>query len=64
MPHHGGAGAGGRDDDLGIFESLEEVLRHRARLSAVAGVEGGLAAAGLGRGEFDLDADMLEDVHD
>ena len=62
VPHHRRAGAGGRDDDLGVFEGFEEVLRHRARLIAITGVESRLGAAGLVGREVDLDADMLEDI--
>ena len=61
VPQHGGARAGRADDDLGVFESFEEVLRDRARFIAIAGVEGGLAAASLRRREVDADADVLED---
>ncbi len=59
--HHRAAGAGGGDDDLGIAKGGELRGGDGAGLVPVAGIEGRLAAAGLGLGVVDLVAEALED---
>ncbi len=61
---HGRARAGGHDDVLAIAEHVEEMPGDSARFIRVAGVEGGLAAAGLGRGEIDLITEVLQHLRD
>ena len=65
---HGGAAAGGCDDgiDFAAFhegrEDREEAAGQFAGFVAIAGVEGGLTAAGLLFGEDDLDAVLFEEL--
>ena len=64
MRDHGCARARGHDDVLRIAENVEEVPGDGARFIRVAGVESGLAAAGLGFGEIDLIAEALKHLCD
>ncbi len=64
MGDHGSAGAGGDDDVFGIAEDAEEVAGDAGGFGAIAAIEGGLAAAGLGFGEIDGVAEALEDGGD
>ncbi len=59
---HAGAGAGGRDHVVEAAEALDDALGEIARRAAVAGVVGGLAAAGL-HGHVDRTAGVLEQLH-
>ena len=65
---HGGAAAGGCDDgiDFAAFhersEDRQEAAGEFAGFVAVAGVEGGLTAAGLLFGEDDLDIVLFEEL--
>ena len=65
---HGGAAAGGCDDGVDFAalhergEDREEAAGEFAGLVAVAGVEGGLTAAGLLFGEDDLDVVLFEEL--
>src|SRR5690349_27676 len=62
---HGGAGAGGADDVVAALtrEDVEEVTGDGARVLEEAGVEGGLATAGLTFGVDDLDAQPAQYAH-
>ena len=60
MAVHRGAGAGGNDDGQLAGEDVGAVFGDFARGAPIAGVEGGLAAAGLVFGELDGDAEVFE----
>src|SRR5579864_5238611 len=62
MRDHRSAGARGHDNRLALFENVEEMPRHRARLVAITAVEGRLAATGLGLGKIHGEAQALEHV--
>jgi hypothetical protein len=64
MRDHGCARARGHDDVFRIVEDVEEMPGDGARFIRIAGVEGGLAAAGLGRGEIDLVAQAFQHLSD
>ena len=51
---HAAARAGGRDEVVAALELADDLARDRDRVAAVAGVVGGLAAAGLGGRHVDL----------
>jgi hypothetical protein len=57
---HAAAGAGGDDHVVVADEGLDDAAGQVARGGAVAAVVGGLAAAGLRAGEFDLAAGFLK----
>ena len=61
---HGAAGAGGGDDVVVGLEDLDHALGEGLGLGVEAVVEEGLAAAGLGGGEGDAAAVVLEDLGD
>src|SRR5262249_39101841 len=60
MRDHRGARAGGYHNRLAAFEHVQEIPRHLASLVAIAGVEGGLAAAGLRFGKIQLETEAFE----
>ena len=62
MPDHARAGAGGRHDIIDAGECVHDIQRQRARGSPVAGIIGGLAAAGLG-GHNDLAPGLFQKLH-
>ena len=57
---HGGARAGRHHHVFGIAEDLEEMAGDLAGFLAIAGVESGLAAAGLILGKIDRVAEALQ----
>ena len=59
---HAGARARRRDDVIEAAEALDDTLGEVARRRAIAGVVGGLAAAGLAR-HLDAAAGVLEELH-
>jgi hypothetical protein len=59
---HGAAGAGGDYYVFGSFESFQKMLGDSAGFVAVAAVEGGLCAAGLGFAKFEVATGAFEDV--
>lgn len=63
VKHHRGAGAGGDDDSLGSGEDFASMAHDLSRGGPVAGIERGLAAAGLILGELDVAAGMFEHAH-
>ncbi len=60
MRDHGGTRTGRHDDVLAAAKDIEEMPGDGARLFAIAGVEGGLPATGLGLGKIDAAADTLK----
>ena len=60
--HHAAAGARGRDNVIAVGEGVHGLQGEGARIGSVAGIEGGLAAAGL-RGHGDLAARILQQLH-
>jgi hypothetical protein len=61
--HHGGARAGGADDGFSVAEDAQKALRDGTRFIPEAGVEGGLAAAGLAGGKVNFAAKPPQDFH-
>jgi hypothetical protein len=64
MRDHGCARAGGHDDVFRIAEDVQEMPGDGARFVRIAGVEGGLAAAGLGFWKIHLVAQALQHLSD
>ena len=64
MRDHRCARARGHDDVFGIPEHIKEMPGDGARFVRIAGVEGGLPAAGLGFWKVDLVAQALQHLGD
>src|ERR1017187_9921940 len=62
MADHRRARSGRRYDVLRVVEYVQKMRGHLARLVAIAAVERGLSATGLGFREFDCASDALQDV--
>src|SRR5436190_5937513 len=60
---HSGAGAGGHDDVVKALESGNDIAGNCRRILTVAGIIGGLAAAGLGKRRINAAARLLEELH-
>ena len=64
MGNHRSAGAGRHEDVLGAAKDIQKVPGDLARFVCVAGVEGGLAAAGLRFWEINLVAQPFQNLCD
>ena len=63
LADHAGAGAGRRDDIVEAVEGRDDLPRDRLGIRPVAGIIGGLAAAGLRARHLDRAAGVFEQLH-
>jgi hypothetical protein len=64
MRDHGRAGARRHDDGGGIAKDIQKMPRDAASFFCVAGIKGGLSAAGLSFGEINLKAQAFQHLGD